>query len=160
GSQLHQRTAIESRQGESARRSADVLRRPELLLPRSLSARAGRDRGRHQARGEQVSHQRPHRVEQRASWKNGARVACEQEHGRDGSTHGQDGDDAMSNLKWLSALLVAGAATAAVAQTPKLDRRVIPTAGKTPELHVPSWTKTTLPDGAELVVSEKHNLPL
>src|SRR5262249_54795666 len=46
------------------------------------------------------------------------------------------------------------------AQQSKLDRRVIPTAGKTPDLHVPGWTKTTLPDGAELVVSEKHNLPL
>jgi predicted Zn-dependent peptidase len=41
-----------------------------------------------------------------------------------------------------------------------LDRRVVPTAGPAPALHVPSWTKTTLANGAELVVSEKHALPL
>jgi zinc protease len=66
----------------------------------------------------------------------------------------------MRNLKWLSIVLVAGAAAGAVAQQPRLDRRVIPTPGKTPELRVPTWTKTTLPDGAELIVSEKHTLPL
>jgi zinc protease len=41
-----------------------------------------------------------------------------------------------------------------------LDRSVIPTAGKTPELHVPSWSKLTLANGAQLVVSERHGLPL
>ncbi|MEO6878215.1 MAG: hypothetical protein ABI205_07010, partial [Gemmatimonadaceae bacterium] len=41
-----------------------------------------------------------------------------------------------------------------------LDRTVIPAAGKTPALHVPSWTKSKLPNGAELVVSERHGLPL
>jgi zinc protease len=51
------------------------------------------------------------------------------------------------------------------AQQPKakaasFDRRVVPTAGKTPELRVPAWTKTTLGNGAQLVVSEKHGLPL
>jgi len=40
------------------------------------------------------------------------------------------------------------------------DRRAIPTAGKTPELHVPTWTKVALGNGAQLVVSEKHGLPL
>ena len=35
-----------------------------------------------------------------------------------------------------------------------------PTAGKTPVLRVPTWTRTTLANGAELIVSEKHNLPL
>ncbi len=40
------------------------------------------------------------------------------------------------------------------------DRTVIPAAGKTPELHVPSWTKSKLSNGAELVVSERHGLPL
>ncbi len=43
---------------------------------------------------------------------------------------------------------------------PALDRRVVPAAGKTPELHVPSWTKTTLSNGAQLIVSERHGLPL
>ena len=41
-----------------------------------------------------------------------------------------------------------------------LDRRAIPAAGKTPELHVPTWTKVALGNGAQLVVSEKHGLPL
>ena len=41
-----------------------------------------------------------------------------------------------------------------------LDRKAIPTPGKTPDLRVPSWTKATLVNGAELVVSEKHDLPL
>ena len=41
-----------------------------------------------------------------------------------------------------------------------LDRTKIPPPGKTPDLRVPSWTKTTLANGADLVVSEKHDLPL
>ncbi len=41
-----------------------------------------------------------------------------------------------------------------------LDRSKIPPPGKTPVLHVPTWTKATLADGAELIVSEKHDLPL
>ena len=51
------------------------------------------------------------------------------------------------------------------AQQPKpkpsaFDRRAIPNAGTTPELRVPGWTKTALSNGAQLVVSEKHGLPL
>src|SRR6185295_13958730 len=64
-------------------------------------------------------------------------------------------------------LLALSAATAAHAQrksaspaSSKLDRSVVPTAGPTPELHVPSWTKTTLANGAQLVVVERHGLPL
>ncbi len=41
-----------------------------------------------------------------------------------------------------------------------LDRTKIPPAGKPAELRVPSWTKVSLADGAELIVSEKHDLPL
>ncbi len=41
-----------------------------------------------------------------------------------------------------------------------LDRTKIPTAAKSADLRVPAWTKVTLTDGAELVVSEKHDLPL
>jgi zinc protease len=62
------------------------------------------------------------------------------------------------NRRLILALLVALPASA-FAQA-KLDRRVIPAAGKPAELHVPSWTKTTLSNGAELVVSERHTLPL
>src|SRR5207248_7865245 len=48
----------------------------------------------------------------------------------------------------------AGAATAA------LDRAVPPTPGAAPAVHVPTWTRTRLPNGADLVVVEKHDLPL
>jgi zinc protease len=41
-----------------------------------------------------------------------------------------------------------------------LDRNKIPPAGPTPVLRVPAWTKATLASGAELIVSEKHDLPL
>jgi zinc protease len=41
-----------------------------------------------------------------------------------------------------------------------LDRTKIPAPGKTPDLRVPTWTKTTLANGADLIVSEKHDLPL
>ena len=41
-----------------------------------------------------------------------------------------------------------------------LDRTKQPPVGKLPELRVPIWTKSTLSNGAELIVSEKHDLPL
>jgi zinc protease len=41
-----------------------------------------------------------------------------------------------------------------------LDRSKIPPPGKSPVLRVPTWTKSTLANGAELIVSEKHDLPL
>ena len=47
---------------------------------------------------------------------------------------------------------------AAGAQT--LDRNVQPTPGKAPPLRVPTWTTSTLANGARLVVIEKHDLPL
>ena len=47
-----------------------------------------------------------------------------------------------------------------VAAQQALDRAKIPPPGKATELRVPTWTKTTLSSGAELIVSEKHDLPL
>jgi predicted Zn-dependent peptidase len=41
-----------------------------------------------------------------------------------------------------------------------LDRTKVPPAGKPPVLRVPTWTTSKLANGAELVVSEKHDLPL
>jgi zinc protease len=68
----------------------------------------------------------------------------------------------------IRAWTIAGALSAAalspvVAQATKsvaLDRAAIPAAGKTPELHVPSWSKLSLANGARLIVSERHGLPL
>ena len=45
-------------------------------------------------------------------------------------------------------------------QTVALDRSKQPPIGKLPELRVPTWTKGKLSNGAELIVSEKHDLPL
>ncbi|MEO5742499.1 MAG: pitrilysin family protein [Vicinamibacterales bacterium] len=47
---------------------------------------------------------------------------------------------------------------AVYAQT--LDRSKQPPIGKAAELRVPTWTKTTLSNGVELIVSEKRDLPL
>ena len=41
-----------------------------------------------------------------------------------------------------------------------IDRSKQPPTGKTPELRVPSWTRARLANGVELVVSERHDLPL
>jgi zinc protease len=47
-----------------------------------------------------------------------------------------------------------------VAAQQALDRSKIPPPGKAAELRVPAWTKATLANGADLYVSEKHDLPL
>ena len=41
-----------------------------------------------------------------------------------------------------------------------LDRSKAPTPGPAPMLRVPAWTRSTLANGAEIVISEKHDLPL
>ena len=41
-----------------------------------------------------------------------------------------------------------------------LDRTVVPKAGKTPAFSAPVWTRTRLANGAELIVVQKHDLPL
>jgi zinc protease len=53
-----------------------------------------------------------------------------------------------------------GQAPPAAAPAAPLDRSKIPPAGKAPVLNVPVWTQLMLADGAALLVSEKHDLPL
>ena len=48
----------------------------------------------------------------------------------------------------------------ATAHAQSFDRSKQPPIGKVPELRVPAWTKAKLSNGAELIVSEKHDLPL
>jgi zinc protease len=51
----------------------------------------------------------------------------------------------------------------ATPSTPKkmaLDRTQIPAPGRTPVLKVPAWTKMSLANGAQLIVSQKRDLPL
>lgn len=62
-------------------------------------------------------------------------------------------------LALAAALVITFANIAAVAQQ-TLDRTKVPTPGETPVLRVPTWTKTQLANGATLIVSERHNLPL
>src|SRR5258705_11127638 len=57
------------------------------------------------------------------------------------------------------ALIITLSSVASLAQQP-LDRTKVPPPGKSPELRVPTWSKTQLPNGAMLIVSERHNLPL
>jgi predicted Zn-dependent peptidase len=58
----------------------------------------------------------------------------------------------------LAALVLLAAAPVVTQQA--LDRSKIPPPGKPPVLRVPTWTKAPLANGAELIVSEKHDLPL
>ena len=59
----------------------------------------------------------------------------------------------------LAATVVTVSSLVALAQQP-LDRTKIPPPGKSPVLNVPTWKKTQLANGATLIVSERHKLPL
>jgi zinc protease len=58
------------------------------------------------------------------------------------------------------AFALATSASIARAQHAALDRNVAPPIGAAPALHVPKWTQSKLTNGAQLVVVEKHDLPL
>jgi predicted Zn-dependent peptidase len=58
-----------------------------------------------------------------------------------------------------TALVIFVSSVGSLAQQP-LDRTKIPTPGPNPVLRVPTWTKTQLANGATLIVSERHGLPL
>lgn len=62
-------------------------------------------------------------------------------------------------LALAAAIIVSVANLAVLAQQP-LDRTKVPPPGPTPVLLVPTWTKTQLSNGATLIVSERHGLPL
>ena len=66
-------------------------------------------------------------------------------------------------LQVCGACAVAAAAlaiSAPLAAQATLDRNAAPKAGASPKLRVPTWTKTKLANGADLIVIEKHDLPL
>src|SRR5512138_2300250 len=58
-----------------------------------------------------------------------------------------------------ASIVIALASVVALAQQ-QLDRTKIPPPGPTPVLHVPIWAKSQLSNGATLIVSERHSLPL
>jgi len=57
-------------------------------------------------------------------------------------------------------IIAISVANIAVLAQQTLDRTKVPPPGPTPVLHVPTWTKTQLSNGATLIVSERHKLPL
>ena len=59
----------------------------------------------------------------------------------------------------IAALVLAVSVAAATAQQ-AFDRKQIPKPGPTPQLQVPKWTTSKLANGATLIVSERHDLPL
>ena len=61
-------------------------------------------------------------------------------------------------LRAIPILLVTAAFPVAGQQT--LDRTKVPAPGPSPVLRVPTWTRNQLANGAELIVSEKRDLPL
>ena len=65
-----------------------------------------------------------------------------------------------SRTRALVVVLVGATVLAAPMAAQGLDRSKAPTVPKTPTLRVPRWTKTTLPNGAMLIVVPKHDLPL
>ena len=62
-------------------------------------------------------------------------------------------------LALAAALVISLSNIVAVGQQ-TLDRTKVPPPGQTPVLRVPAWTKIQLANGATLIVSERHNLPL
>ncbi|PWT92193.1 MAG: hypothetical protein C5B55_06825 [Blastocatellia bacterium] len=63
-----------------------------------------------------------------------------------------------SILAFCVSVVILVASVVSLAQ--QLDRTKIPPPGPNPQLHVPTWTKTQLSNGAMLIVSERHSLPL
>jgi zinc protease len=70
----------------------------------------------------------------------------------------------VTNIRLVIAAVVLASASLEAQQRPAarpaLDRTKQPEAGKTPVLKVPTWTKSTLSNGAQLLVSQKRDLPL
>jgi len=66
----------------------------------------------------------------------------------------------LSAVVLAAAVLATSLGAQATRQATKLDRTAVPVAGKQPEMRVPAWTKTTLANGTELVVSVRRGLPL
>ena len=68
----------------------------------------------------------------------------------------------LQTVRRVSLALVAAASMAVVPVLAQqaFDRTKIPPPGKAPVLRVPTWTHGTLPNGVEVIVSEKHDLPL
>jgi predicted Zn-dependent peptidase len=74
---------------------------------------------------------------------------------------------ALRRAAFGASVLGVTAVTAAGAQQPNqaakaaaFDRSAVPAPATAPELHVPAWTTMKLSNGAELIVSPRHNLPL
>jgi zinc protease len=65
-----------------------------------------------------------------------------------------------ANRRVAVAVVAVAIAAAPLTARQALDRTKIPPPRKPPVLRVPVWTRSTLTNGAELILSEKHDLPL
>jgi predicted Zn-dependent peptidase len=65
----------------------------------------------------------------------------------------------LSSFVSFVSFVVCAAGTITIAQG-VFDRSKVPVPGKPSTLRVPAWTRSTLSNGAELIVSEKHDLPI
>jgi predicted Zn-dependent peptidase len=63
-------------------------------------------------------------------------------------------------LQRVALCAIAGLFTLTASAWQALDRTKIPAPGKPPDLRVLAWTRGALSNGADLIVSEKHGLPL
>jgi predicted Zn-dependent peptidase len=63
-------------------------------------------------------------------------------------------------VKTITTTAIALLTVASLAGQQILDRAKAPAPGPTPQLRVPAWTKSMLANGADFIVSEKHDLPL
>jgi zinc protease len=71
---------------------------------------------------------------------------------------GEKGRTALRFMLFFCVAVLCGAQIGSAQQS--FDRKQVPPAGKAPELHIPAWTSGPLADGAEILVSERHGLPL
>ena len=74
------------------------------------------------------------------------------------NSHTSRGDRRL-RLALFATVILSVTSVVSLAQKP-LDRTKIPPPGPMPTLNVPKWTKTQLSNGATLIVSERHTLPL
>src|SRR6185369_9549787 len=120
-------------------------------------------RRRREARGEYLYFAFAHRVERgaegqaRPGFESSRKRDC---HHADATGPGRKMMRKQNRLLAISAVFILAFANVVSMAQQTLDRTKVPPPGATPVLHVPAWTKTQLANGATLIVSERHNLPL
>ena len=158
---------LESNLGKALRLAdrSGVPQRSESRLRGGLREVPGRDRGRREARREHLPRQGTRGAQHRARRQEGSGVEGRGKHHGDPERTNDESEQLGGQMiaQSIRARCALGAIAAAGVLVPTtafaqqtspaaaaLDRSAVPTAGKTPELHVPTWTKLTLTNGAQL----------